>query len=867
MKKTVLLSLILAIFSAASAQRLPQNVTPINYKLTFGPDLKTATFTGDEVLSATLARASNSITMNSAEIKISSATVTSGSTSQPATVSYDEKQEQVTLTTPKPIPAGPATIAIKYTGILNDQLRGFYLSKSKTRNYATTQFENTDARRAFPSFDEPAFKATFDITLIVDKGDTAFSNGREISDTPGPGADKHTVKFATTAKMSTYLVAMVVGDLVCQSGEVDGIPLRVCATPDKAPLLGFSLEATKNIVHFYNQYYGIKYPFGKLDQLGIPDFSAGAMENTAAITYRETALLIDEKTATTNQRKGVASTIAHEIAHQWFGDLVTMKWWDDIWLNEGFATWMSDKPLEAWKPEWRFDQDEVQGTQGALGLDALASTRPIHQPANTPEEVAQLFDGIAYGKTAAVLRMIEDYVGRDAFRKGINNYLEKHKYGNTEAKDFWTEIALASGKPIDKLMPTFVNQAGAPLISVSGKCTAGKTTISVNQQRLFIDPQLQQKGSAELWQIPVCVKNAESKAPQCTVVTQKQQNITVNGCSPFFANADGKGYYRTSYSDADVAKLGASAATALTPGERISFVGDEWALVENGKQSVATFLNLAKDFQKERSRAVMEEVLGPLDYLHERIITADERPAFHAWVRNLLQPIIQELGMKPVNGEEPERAQLRATVMALLGRCGDPQVLAYARQIVDGYMKDPASVPPSQVPISFAMVSRQGDAALYDAFLAKRKAAKTPSEFYRYQNALTAFRDPALVKRTLEFSLSPEVRSQDLPQVLFGEFGNPAGRDMALEFFKANYDEIQKRTIASLGGGFGGVVGSFCDPAKRDDAKQFIESKMAASRSLKLGTEAANACINFKTQQSNNLATWLKTQAQANGGN
>src|SRR5258708_5427741 len=361
--KRLVLILIALVPVCLSAQRLPQDVIPDHYTLVLTPDLKKATFAGDEVIEVHLTKASHSITLNAAELEFQNVTVEQGGNSQEAKSSFDPVKEQVTLTVANQLAAGPTTLRITFTGILNDKLRGFYLAKTKLRNYATTQLENTDARRAFPSFDEPAFKATFDITLIVDKGDTAFSNGRQLSDTPGPGPDKHTVKFATTAKMSTYLVAMVVGDLVCQSGEVDGTPLRVCATPDKAPLLGFSLEATKNIVHFYNQYYGIKYPYGKLDQLGIPDFSAGAMENTAAITYRETALLIDEKTATTNQRKSVASTIAHEIAHQWFGDLVTMKWWDDIWLNEGFATWMSSKPLEAWKPEWNFNLDEVQGTQ------------------------------------------------------------------------------------------------------------------------------------------------------------------------------------------------------------------------------------------------------------------------------------------------------------------------------------------------------------------------------------------------------------------------------------------------------------------------------------------------------------------------
>ena len=765
MKKLALVFLLSVLsVSTATAQRLPDNAIPSRYQLTFAPDLKAATFTGDEIMDVNLATPSATIIMNSAEIKIQRIEISAAGESQVPAVSYDEKKEQVTFTAPRPIPAGPARIAIQYTGILNDQLRGFYLSKSKTRNYATTQFENTDARRAFPSFDEPAFKATFDITLVVDKGDTAFSNGREISDTPGPGDGKHTVKFATTAKMSTYLVAMVVGDLICRKGEVDGVDLRVCATPDKEPLLGFALETTKHVVHFYDQYYGIQYPFGKLDQLGLPDFAAGAMENTAAITYRETALLIDDKTATVGARQNVAGTIAHEIAHQWFGDLVTMKWWDDIWLNEGFATWMSSKPLEDWHPEWRVDLGDLQNRDDSLALDSLASTRAIHASADTPEEIAALFDGIAYGKTAAVLLMLENYVGPADFRKGVNNYLDHHQYGNTEAKDFWTEIAASSGKPVDQVMPTYVNQAGAPLISVTGKCQSGKTSIAIRQQRLFIDPQQLRKSSAELWQIPVCIKTAAAPTAQCQLVTRREQTFTVDGCSPwFYANAGGAGYYRASYDDANFSPLARAAETALSPAERIAFVGDQWLLVENGKQNVMGFLDLAQNFQQEKSSAVMQLVLSPLEYLHDDILTVAERPAYEAWVRSLLQPLIRELGLQSVPGEDPDRDELRNSVMYTLGQSGDQQVLARAREVLDGYMKDPTSVPPNQVPVAFNLLSRRGDAALYDKFVARRKTAKTPAEFYRYQNSLVNFRDPALVKRTLEFAMSPRCARRTCP--------------------------------------------------------------------------------------------------------
>ena len=365
MKRIFLLALMsLAASLCVRAQRLPDTVIPETYDLSFAPDLTKATFTGEETIHVRVLKPATAITLNAAELQFQDATVTSGSATQTATVSFDPAKEQATLTVPKEIPAGLATIHIHFTGILNDKLRGFYLSKSERRNYAVTQFEATDARRAFPCFDEPAFKAVFNITLLIDKGDTAISNGKIVSDTPGPGDAKHTLKFSPSPKMSSYLVAMLVGDFACREGGADGIPIRVCSLPEKKELTGFALEASENILKFYDQYYAIKYPYGKLDHIVFPDFSAGAMENVAAITYRDSALLIDPKTASYDAKQQVASVIAHEMAHQWFGDLVTMEWWNDIWLNEGFATWMSWKPLEAWKPEWNMQQQEIGETLG-----------------------------------------------------------------------------------------------------------------------------------------------------------------------------------------------------------------------------------------------------------------------------------------------------------------------------------------------------------------------------------------------------------------------------------------------------------------------------------------------------------------------
>ena len=382
MKQIVpLLTFMLTAFSVAVGQRLPQEAVPENYQLSFAPDLEKATFNGDETISIRVLKPTSQITLNAVDIDFHEVSIRSGVTTQKATVTRQKENEMVVLAVEKPLAAGLAAIHITYSGILNNEMRGLYIGKDdQGRKYAATQFESTDARRAFPSFDEPSYKATFDITAIAPKGDVAISNSKVVSDTPGPG-NKHTVKFAPTPKMSSYLAALIVGDFEHIEGQADGIPIRVWSTPGKKEMGQFALETAEHVLHYYDDYFSVKYPYGKLDLVGIPDFSAGAMENTACITFREVLLQIDEKHGSVQMKKEIAGVIAHEMAHQWFGDLVTMEWWNDVWLNEGFATWMSSKPIEQWKPEWQFNLDDVSDTERTMETDSLASTRPIEQPA------------------------------------------------------------------------------------------------------------------------------------------------------------------------------------------------------------------------------------------------------------------------------------------------------------------------------------------------------------------------------------------------------------------------------------------------------------------------------------------------------
>ncbi|MGO9438265.1 MAG: M1 family metallopeptidase, partial [Terracidiphilus sp.] len=586
--------------STAKAQRLPDNIRPEHYTITLTPDLVAATYAGVESIDVSIKAPTTAITLNAIEIAFQSVKVTAAGKQQTATVSLNSEKQQATFTVPYIIPAGKATIVIQFTGVLNNELRGFYLSKTAHRNYAVSQFEAADARRGFPCFDEPAMKATFDVSLVVDSGDSAISNSLIATDTPGPGKGKHTLKFDATPKMSTYLVAFLVGDFQCTAGEQDHVAIRVCSTPDKVALTSYGVDVAKFVLHYYNTYFGIPYPLKKLDLIALPDFQAGAMENFGAITYREELLLLDPKTASVDSKRAVGSVIAHEMAHQWFGDLVTMQWWDNIWLNEGFATWMQNKPLAAMHPEWNIAEGVVSSMNWGLNLDALPTTRTIRAKADTLDEINQMFDGITYGKASEVLLMIENYLGEETFRKGVHGYLSAHLYSNATAEDFWGAQTAVSGKPVDKIMESLVGQPGEPILTF-GEPADG--AVQVAQARFFLRSSIQ-PDPTQKWTLPVCLKAADN-GKFCELLTPGDANLQVPSGAIFFPNAGGKGYYRTAYSASSYKTLVEHAENELTPEERIRLVSDEWAQVSAGKATVGDYLNLVSGVKADTSAEVI----------------------------------------------------------------------------------------------------------------------------------------------------------------------------------------------------------------------------------------------------------------------
>ena len=834
----------------------------MHYDITVAPDLAAAKFTGEESIRVRVAKATPSIVLNAAEITFGDVTITAAGKTQPAKVLVDEKLERATLQVPEPVPAGDAEIAIRYTGILNDDLRGLYLSHANNRRYAVTQLEATDARRMFPSFDEPAFKATFALTAIVDKADRAISNGAVVSDTPGPAPDKHTVKFDTTPKMSTYLVALAVGDFECREGSADGIPVRICATPDKKHLTGFALEAAKQQVEFFNRYYSIKYPFKKLDVVAVPDFAAGAMENTAAIFYRETLLLADENAAVP-VRKSIAKVLSHEIAHQWFGNIVTMQWWDDIWLNEGFANWMMSKPVKAWRPDWRLELEEVDENHTAMGLDALKSTRPIRATASTPAEIAELFDPIAYEKGAAVIRMIEAWLGEEPFRQGVNAYIERFQYSNARAEDFWGTLTKATGKPVDRVMRTFVDHPGLPLVSLDVKCSGDTALALVSQARYVRDPQAPLP-ALKPWEIPVCVKTSSGETT-CGVLQEKQEPLRLNTCPSWvMGNAGARGYYRVAASPATVSKLAAEIAK-LTPAERMVVLSDELALVRAARHDVGALLDLVSGYGGERIVDVIETVASALGGVaHDVVITAT-RAAYQGWVAKLFAPALSEVGSNARPADSDETKALRAALVSMLGHTArDPQVLAKARELVLQELDKRGSVEPTLLDVSVSLAALQGDAALYERYLARSKAATDPEERYQFLGALTAFTDPALVRKTMDLALSPEVRSQDAKYQIAQMLSNPDSGGLAWDLVRARWAEIQKKTGEFVGNTvIVQALGGFCDAGKAAEIRAFFARNKVpdAERTLQQSLERIASCARLRQTQAPKLEAWLKARA------
>jgi aminopeptidase N/puromycin-sensitive aminopeptidase len=871
------------------AQRLPDGVRPEHYSLVITPDLNAATFAGKETIDVVLDAPATAITLNAAEIEFvsvraeisteadSSAALRNDkqgrgnerdsdplaqnvgrSDGVTAVVTLDTRREQATFTFAQALPAGQVRLAIEYKGILNDKLRGFYLSKTKLRRYGVTQFESTDARRAFPSFDEPALKATFDVTLVVDAGDTAISNMKIVLDAAGPVAGKHTIQFATTPKMSTYLVAWLVGDFKCSDGKSDGVAIRVCATPDKVGLTQFAMDSAKQTLHDYNQYFGIKYPLAKLDLVAVPDFEAGAMENFGCITFREAMLLVNKRDGALPAKKEVTGTVAHEMAHLWLGDLVTPAWWDNIWLNEGFATWMENKEAAKEHPHWGFEQDAAMDKNRTMDEDAGRTTRPIRARAETPAEIDEMFDDIAYGKAGEVIAMVENWVGEETFRKGVQAYVAAHEYGNATAEDFWNAQSTVSGLPVDSVMRSFVEQPGVPLVTL----TSEGTNVGVTQRRFLLSGAAngtsEVGGAGEMWTIPVCRKSAS-----CQLLTPQTRELHAGAAEQFlYANAGDKGYYRTEYAPGQLKAIVAHAETGLTPPERIGLLGDEWSLMRAGQGPVGEFLDLVLAVKQDPSATVMESALGRVTTIESRIATDADRERMDRVIRREYSGVYAGLD-KGGWFEGEEREELRETLFAALGRAGDQSVLAEAMSETQALL---AGKKPTNTALSDAAVAltvAKGDTAMYERMLRLAQTATDPAMKQSALRTLTRFQAPELVTRTLEYAVSDQVRSQDSWTLIAQLLSRRETQDAAWAFVQQHWGEITRRETENSGTRIVEATGAFCTVERRDEVTSFFAAHPVASarRTLSRSIDSINDCIQLRAAQEPELHRWLDAHA------
>jgi aminopeptidase N/puromycin-sensitive aminopeptidase len=846
--------------SSLQAQRLPTTVLPSHYKLFLDPDIGQQKFTGEETITVQVQQATSEIVLNSLGLEISLAEANAADKTLPAQVTYDQPNEMVRLTFAAPVPKGIVDLHLKFSGKLTTGLRGLYLSKSARRQYAVTQFEGTYARMMFPGFDEPAFKATFDLSVIADKGDTAISNGRIANDESLPGSTRHKITFSTSPKMSTYLVALAIGDWQCLERTVDGTPIRVCAEPDKKQYGQFALEAAAQSVHFYNQWYGIKYPFQKLDMLAIPDYEWGGMENTASIFYRDTALLMDEKTASVFSKRGHATVVAHEIAHQWFGDLVTAAWWDDIWLNEGFATWMERKPIRAWHPEWRLEDDEAATSQRVIGQDSLSAARAIHGDPRTSAEIKEMFDGITYQKGGAVLGMLESYVGPDVFRNGVNSYLKAHANGNATSADFWQAMAKASGKPVDKIMPTFVMQPGVPLVTVSGSCHTDHIPLELSQQRFLLSSATDEHD--QTWSIPVCTKAAQNWGSTCYLLSKKAEEAAVKACPDWiFANRDAKGYYRVFYQDPrSLLNVAAGAEKDLTVPERIAFVEDLWAMTRAGKEPVGIFLNVARELRPDHDRLVVGFVADHMDTIGRSLVPEQNQKEYRELVRQQFVPLAKEVGWNANANDNDEQKALRASLLGILGSAGEPDAVIAAQKITQAYLKDTTSVEGTIIGPALAVAAENGDAALYERFTEGMANARKTEDYYNFLFALTSFRQPELVQRTLALVGQGKVRQQDYFLLFPALLAESPAREIAWDYLKAHWDSLADKVTSFGGSGAVSALAGFCSVEMRDDIKQFFTDHRApgAERAVQQSLQRITSCVEFKQLQLENMQKFLQ---------
>ncbi|KAI9845477.1 MAG: Aminopeptidase 2 mitochondrial [Sclerophora amabilis] len=869
---------------------LPTNVTPLHYDLTLEPDFDKFSYEGTVTVDLQVNDDTTSIALNTLEIDIHSTKLVSGSeviTTSPK-VTYNESNQTTTLSFDKTIPAGSkAQLTQTFRGTLNDKMAGFYRASwtdeksGSTKYIATTQMEPTDARRAFPSFDEPALKATFDITLIAEKHHTCLSNmdikSEKEVDSSISGGKKKAVTFNRTPIMSTYLLAFVVGELNYIETTNFRVPVRVYATPDKDIEHGrFSLDLAAKTLAFYEKTFDSPFPLPKMDMIAIPDFSAGAMENWGLITYRVVDVLFDEKTSGASTKERVAEVVQHELAHQWFGNLVTMDFWDGLWLNEGFATWMSWYSCNIFFPEWKVWQAFVtDNLSSALSLDSLRSSHPIEVPVKRADEVNQIFDAISYSKGSCVLRMISKYLGEDTFMEGVRRYLKKHAYGNTQTGDLWLALSDASGKDVEKVMDIWTKNVGYPVVTVTEN--EASKSVNVKQNRFLRTADVKPEEDKTLYPVFLGLRTKDGVDEQLTL-SGRETDFKLPNLDFFKLNADHSGLYRTSYTPKRLEKLGQAAKDGLlTVEDRAGMIADAGALAASGYQRTSGLLSLLKGFDSESEFVVWDEILTRTASVRNAWIFEDQkvRDGLKAFQRGLVSEKSHKAGWSFSENEDHIQQQFKGLLFGSAGLSGDQKVIDAAFDMFGGFTAgDRKAIHPNIRGSVYGIVLQNGGKKEYDAILKEYRTAKNADERNTALRSLGRAKDPELIEKTLELALSSEVKDQDVYLPIGALRTHDAGIEALWKWLQDNWDILQKKLPPNLSM-FSSVVqictSSFTKPEQLEEINRYFKQRSTKGfdQGLAQSLDSVKAKISWLERDGEDVEQWIKQNGylpQGSGG-
>ena len=791
--------------------RLARTVVPSAYRIFITPDLESATFAGRVEIDVEITEPTAEVRLNAIELDLSAATLTTGGTAHRSIdLRLNEEYEVASYTFDAPLPAGSAVLEIAFSGILNDQLHGFYRSTytdptGVKHTIATTQFENTDARRAFPCWDEPAFKATYQVNLTVPSHLAAYSNA-PISSNTDLGNGQRTVNFSPTMKMSTYLVAFIIGPFEeTEAIDVDGVPLRVVFPIGNAHLTAHALEAGAFALRFFSDYFDIPYPGEKLDMVAIPDFMQGAMENLGCITYRMSDLLIDRSAASLAEMDRVAHVVLHEIAHMWFGDLVTMEWWEGIWLNEAFATFMQVLCQDAFRPQWKVWVSFCASRDLALDIDGLHATRPVEYEVVSPSDTEGMFGRLTYEKGAAVLRMLEQYLGAETYRDGIRHYLRKHSYANTRTTDLWDAIEEVSGAPVRDVMNTWILQGGYPLVTLRDGL--------ISQIPFAYGPATGESLIGSSWKVPVMTRSLKGGA--INVHLLEDDPISIADDAPVVLNAAGSGYFRSRYGVTESAAL-ADHIDELDAIERAVLLSDSWALLFSSQISVEQFLTVGAGLGDLDEPTPWGTLATAVNYI-KRALPEERLPGFADKVRAIFEPQYARLGWDAQPEESALTGQLRALVLSTLGTvCANEEIKAEALRRFDAN-----DVSGDLANTILRIVSSQDRPGDYETFLERYRSAASPQDEQRYQFGLVGFSEERVALDAADKCFS-EFRNQDASAILGTLSFNAKTGPSVWRLMASRWDEVlAKFPPNTLSYTTRGIVTFINDAAFADEVEAF----------------------------------------------